>query len=69
MYSKTQGLTFLCGKGLILSNLSSSIRTISPFSTSLINLAPIISNAQVSDATHNFFLIFQLLVVLCHKGL
>ena len=50
MYSKTQGLIFFGGKGLILSILLSSIKTISPFSTSLINFAPIMSNAQVSDA-------------------
>ena len=50
IYSKTQGLTFLGGKGLTLFNSLFSIKTISPFSTSLINFAPIISRAQVSDA-------------------
>ena len=50
MYSKTQGLTFLGGKGLMLSSLSFSIKTIYPFSTSLINFAPMISSAHVSEA-------------------
>ena len=34
----------------MLSSLLSSIKTISPFSTSRTNFAPIISNAQVSEA-------------------
>ena len=50
IYSKTQGLIFLVGKGLMLVSSSFSIKTISPFSTSLTNFAPIISKAQVSDA-------------------
>jgi hypothetical protein len=50
IYSKTHGLTFLGGNGLILFSWSFSIKTISPFSTSLINFAPIISKAHVSDA-------------------
>ena len=45
------GYQHLCiENGLILSSFSFSTNTISPFSTSLINFAPIISNAQVSDA-------------------
>ena len=38
------------GNGLIEVNFCSSITTISPFSTSLTKVAPIISSAQVSDA-------------------
>ena len=44
------GLSLILGKGLILSNPLSVIMTISPFSTSLINFAPIISKAHVSEA-------------------
>ena len=56
MYSKTQGLTFCSGKGLMLFKLSSSINIISPFLTSLTYFAPIISRAQVSEAnTYEFF--------------
>ena len=44
------------GNGLILLSLPPSMTTTSPFSTSLINLAPIISRAQVSDAkTYELF--------------
>ena len=50
MYSKTHGLDFCLGKGLILESLPSSITTISPLSISLIKSAPTISSAQVSDA-------------------
>jgi len=50
IYSKIHGLSFTLGNGFILSNPFSVIMTISPFSTSLINFAPIISKAQVSDA-------------------
>ena len=50
IYSKIHGLSFFLGKGLIISNLSFYINTISQFSTSLIYLDPIISRAQVSDA-------------------
>ena len=49
MYSKTHGLCFFRGKGLMLFNSLFSIYTISPFSTSLTNFAPIISSAQVSE--------------------
>ena len=35
---------------MMLESLLFSIKTISPFSTSLTNFAPIMSNAQVSDA-------------------
>ena len=45
-----QGLSFFLGNGFILSNPSSDITTISPFSTSRKNLAPIMSKAQVSEA-------------------
>ena len=58
MYSKTQGLCFFLGKGLILVNLLFSIQTISPFWTSLKNVAPTISKAQVSDAKCKNFLIY-----------
>ena len=51
MYSKMHGLFLIFGKGFRLSSLFSVITTISPFSTSRINFAPIISNAQVSDAS------------------
>ena len=44
------GLSLILGKGLILSNPLSVIMTISPFSTSLINFAPIISKAHVAEA-------------------
>ena len=50
MYSKTHGLCFFAGKGLMLFNSLFSMQTISPFSTSLTNFAPIMSNAQVSEA-------------------
>ena len=50
IYSKTHGLAFCFGKGLTLLISLFSITTISPFSTSLTNLAPTISKAQVSDA-------------------
>ena len=50
MYSKTHGLCFCLGKGLIVLMLLFSTITISPFSTSLTKLAPTISKAQVSDA-------------------
>ena len=49
MYSKIQGLGLIKGNGFILSIVFSVMTTISPFSTSLINFAPIISKAQVSD--------------------
>ena len=49
IYSKIQGLSLILGKGFILSIPFSLIRTISPFSTSLTNFAPIISRAQVSE--------------------
>ena len=45
-----QGLSLSLGKGLILSIPFLVIITISPFSTSLTYLAPIISKAHVSDA-------------------
>ena len=45
-----QGLSFCFGKGLKLLSLLFSTITISPFSTSLIKVAPTISNAQVSEA-------------------
>ena len=48
------------GKGFMLSNLSFSIKTISPFSTSLINFAPIISSAHVSDANTKLFFNFPI---------
>ena len=44
------GLQSSFGKGLMLSTPSSDMIIISPFSISLTYLAPIISNAQVSDA-------------------
>ena len=50
MYSKIQGRDLAFGKGFTLSSPSSVITIISPGSISLINLAPIISKAQVSDA-------------------
>ena len=59
MYSNTRGLTFFGGKGLTLFNSLFSIKTISPFSTSLKNFAPIISKAHVSELKHNYFLTFQ----------
>ena len=43
------GLHYFSENGLILFSLSFSIKTISPLSTSLINFAPIISKAHVSD--------------------
>ena len=45
-----QGRALAFGKGLILSSPSSVITITSPGSISLINFAPIISNAHVSDA-------------------
>ena len=68
IYSNTQGLSFLIGKGLILFNSSFSIKTISPFSTSLTNLAPIISSAQVSDAKTKLFLSFPIINGLIPNG-
>ena len=50
MYSKTHGLGFTGGNGFTLSIPSSVMTTISPFSTSRTKFAPIISNAQVSEA-------------------
>ena len=50
IYSKIHGRSFILGNGFMLSNPCSVITTISPFSTSLKNFAPIISRAQVSDA-------------------
>ena len=50
IYSKTHGLTFFGGKGFMLLSSLFSIKTISPFSTSLKNFAPIISKAHVSEA-------------------
>ena len=50
IYSKIQGLSFVLGNGFTLSIPLVLIITISPFSISLTNLAPIISRAQVSDA-------------------
>ena len=47
--------SLILGNGFILSNPFSVITTISPFSTSLTNLAPIISKAQVSDAKHKIY--------------
>ena len=56
MYSNTQGRFFLIGNGFKLFSSSFSIYTISPFSTSLKNLAPIISKAHVSEVnTYEFF--------------
>ena len=43
------GLQFTLGKGFILLILLSVITTISPFSISLINFAPIISKEHVSE--------------------
>jgi len=53
MYSKMQGRFFISGKGLMLSMFSPEITTTSPFSTSLTNFAPIISNAHVSEDKMN----------------
>ena len=50
IYSKIHGRSLIFGNGFILSKPSSVIIIISPFSTSLINLAPIISRAHVSEA-------------------
>ena len=51
-----QGLIFFGGNGFKDFISLFSIQTISPFSTSLINFAPIISNAHVSEAkTYEFF--------------
>ena len=50
IYSNTQGLTFFVGKGLMLVNSSFSIKTISPFSTSLINFAPIWDADKIINA-------------------
>ena len=50
MYSNIQGRAFCLGNGLMLLISLFSITTISPFSTSLTNFAPTMSNAQVSDA-------------------
>ena len=50
MYSNIQGRAFCLGNGLMLLILLFSITIISPFSTSLTNFAPTMSNAQVSDA-------------------
>ena len=56
MYSKMHGRSFILGKGFVLSISFSVIITISPFSTSLTNLAPIMSKAQVSEArTYDLF--------------
>ena len=52
----------------MLFKVSFSIIIISPFSTSLINLAPIISKAQVSDARTYEFLIFPKTKGLIPKG-
>ena len=60
IYSKTHGLCFCLGKGLTLLNKLFSIITISPFSTSLIKVAPTISKAHVSEASMNVSLISQL---------
>ena len=68
MYSNTQGLDFWSGNGFILLILSSSTTTISPFSTSLINFAPTISNAQVSEAKINEFFNFPIIRGLIPKG-
>ena len=53
MYSKTQGLGFCLGNGFILCSLLFSITIISPFSTSLTNVAPTMSRAHVSEAKIN----------------
>ena len=50
MRSKIQGLSGILLKGLIDSIPFSVMIIISPFSTSLTYLAPIISNAHVSEA-------------------
>ena len=68
IYSKTQGLGFCLGKGLIDLNFSFSTITISPFSTSLIKDAPTISKAQVSDAKMNEFFNFPITKGLIPKG-
>ena len=50
-----QGRFFISGKGLILSMFSPEITTTSPFSISLTNFAPMISNAHVSEDKMNRF--------------
>ena len=56
------------GKGLILFIFTFSITTISPFSTSLTNFAPIISRAQVSEANMYEFYNFPNIKGLIPKG-
>ena len=55
-------------KGFIVLSLSSSINTISPFSTSLKYLAPIISRAHVSEAKTKEFFNFPITNGLIPKG-
>ena len=50
MYSKIHGLAFCLGNGFIEFSSPFSIIIISPFSTSLMKVAPTISKAQVSEA-------------------
>ena len=58
----------ILGKGLMLFNPFSFITTISPFSTSLTNFAPIISRAQVSDASTYDLLILPIIKGRIPKG-
>ena len=68
MYSNASGLAFFGGKGFKLFKLPFSITTISPFSTSFINLAPTISSAHVSEAKINESFSFPITSGLIPKG-